>query len=274
MKQTAALLVGSISSLFAADAFALDLRIGGEFGLYHNSAGSSGVTVLTEVIDADISLESFAVVAQLPFTQLIGTSPADDQTLFRIGNPSVLLYYQIQGDVLTARIGAGFGLPAAQLPNNGGDLFTVFGVYAAAWGMNGLLQPWLWVPEHIPLMVPSLRLSADISLVSIEVGSDVTVLIPIDDNFDDGVDVIIPSYAGALIDLGFIGFGLRLGGVLTPTANEGADKFQLSLAPRILATLGPVELEARLVMNLDEPLGFAFDDSGVFGFFLGVHGVF
>jgi hypothetical protein len=88
------------------------------------------------------------------------------------------------------------------------------------------------------------------------------------------VEVVLPASLGAMIHVSIISFGARFGATALPTGGEGEDKGQLSLTPVVTAHLGPVDIDAKLVMNLDDPFGFAFDDDGFYGFFVGVHAGF
>ncbi len=262
-------------SAAAISARAGDYRIGGEVGLYHDSTEGASLTALTEVIDADITVvDSIAIVGALPFVQIIGTGGNSTEARFRIGNPYAAAYYQMGTDLFRLRIGGGFAIPAAQLPNDQNALLAAI-TYSVALGMHGFQGPWLWSPETLPVTVPSLRLRVDLGLVEIQGGGDVALLIALNtDNDRDKVEVMLPLYAGALVHLGFLGAGADIGAAFFPTAGSGADKFQLSISPKLTATFGPVELETRLTMNIDHPAGFAFDQGGIWGFFVGAHAVF
>jgi hypothetical protein len=265
-------IVAAALSAISVDAYAQDFRIGGELGLFHQDFGLASGTVLTEVIDADIVLvDTVALVAELPLLQIFSSAEsAGTEARFRIGNPHFAAYYHSQGDILKLRIGGGVAVPAAQLPDD--EFSGAAASYGFATAMYGLLRPWLWQPEALPIQVPSLRIGADISIVTIEASGDIVIMVPINDGQD--VEVLVPLSAGAMVHLWFLGLGGSIGAAFLPTAGEGADRLQVSLSPRITATFGPVELEARLTMNLDEPFGFAFDDGGIWGFFLGVHAQF
>jgi hypothetical protein len=255
-------------SLISVDAYAEDFRIGGEIGLFHDDVPVGSITALTEVIDADISIiDSLALVGGLPFVQIFGGG----EERFRIGNPYAAAYYQMKGEYLRLRIGGGFAIPAAQLPEDE-ELFTALLMYGLGLSMNGVQGPWLWAPETVPIMVPSLRIGADIGILAIDGTADLVLMIPLHPDDGQDVEIFVPLSAGALVRLWVIGIGMRIGGVFLPTDDD--DKFQFSLAPVITAELGPIELEARLTMNIDEPFGFSFEDGGVWGFFLGVHAVF
>jgi hypothetical protein len=264
-------LVAAISVFSAeADAYAFDFRIGGELGLYHNDFGIDSFTVLTQVIDADLSIiDSLALTAGIPFVESFG----GDEVRFRIGNPWVLAYFQANGDTLTFRLGGGLAIPAAQLDE---DSFEGFVIYQFALAMYGVQSPWMYTPETFPIILPSLRFELDLGILSIDGAADLVLLVPF--NSEDGQDfeVMLPLSAGAMVHVAFLGFGARIGAAILPTGTQFGtdDKIQLSLSPVITAMLGPIELEARLTMNLDDPFGFAFDDDGIFGFFLGVHAVF
>jgi hypothetical protein len=267
-----ALVVAAISA-FSADALAQDFRIGGELGLYHNEIGDASITFLTEVIDLDVTLfDTVAIVAAVPFVQLFAAGEGENEERFRIGNPQVSAYYQLSLELLRLRIGGGIGIPAAQVPDDL-EAFTAILTYAGAAQMHGTLNIWHWTPETVPVMVPSLRIDVDLAIVSIDAGADIIVFVPIDDAAGDEVEVGVPLFAGAMVHLAMIGIGARLGAVFFPTMEEGDDKAQVSLSPRITATFEPIELEARATLNLDKP-GATFDDEGVWGFFFGVHAVF
>jgi hypothetical protein len=254
-----------------------DYRIGGELGLYHNDLdGDGSFTSLTEVIDADLTfLDALAVSVSLPFAQIIISDGQTNESRFRIGNPTLAAYYQYRDSTFRVRIGGGIGIPAAQVPNDDDEgTFLAFIVYGAGLAMHGLQSPWLWTPESLPLLLPSFRFDADLGLVSIDGRADIVLLFTLDEDFQDDVEVAIPLEAGVLVHVQFVGIGARLGLGTFPTAGDDIDAVQVSLSPRITFDLDFLELEARLSMNLDDPFGFAFDNDGFFGFFLGAHAVF
>jgi hypothetical protein len=259
------LLIAAIS-LGSADAYAFDFRIGGELGLYHNDRQLSAITGLTQVIDVDMSFGSFALAGGVPFAETVVAGRAE----FRFGNPWVLAYYQSKGDTLTLRIGGGAAFPAAQLEL--GDESEGYALYQIALGMYGLQAPWMYTPETIPLMIPSLRIDIELGAISIDLAGDVVLFVPFNSGDGQPFELALPLSAGMMVHVSFFGFGARVGAAVLPTGTQAnEDKIQLSLSPRLTAAAGPIELEARLTMNLDDPYGFAFAAHGVYAVFLGAH---
>ena len=251
-------------------------EVGVEMGLYHNRLGDAdgSVTGLRQVIDGEVLLfDTVAISAALPFSEIILSGGGDTEARARVGNPLLALYYHLGGETLTLRVGGGLALPVANIPDDDDGLVALV-VYGVGLAMNGFQDPWFWLPETMPILLPSLRISADIGLVTLDARGDVVIAVPITETDQRDTEVILPASIGALVHVYMIGIGVRFGATAIATGDDEQDKGQLSLAPVVTADFDPVQLEARLVMNLDDPLGFAFDDEGFFGFFLGVHAVF
>jgi hypothetical protein len=184
-------------------------------------------------------------------------------------------------------------LPLANIPDvyhsrDRRHAFVAYLAYATVGAARGAWDLWLWLPETMSLVVP-FRLEKRLA-TSIELGVDagLAILIPIADN-EGGTDLFLQA-AG---DLAFLlsprvrlGFRLQFGWVVTDDEDHRRpdytdllfsqidgrrhDDFQLSFEPYVRGYVGQSGfLQARLVINLDEPAGFGFDDDGVWGLFLG-----
>jgi hypothetical protein len=217
-----------------------------------------------------------------------------DESDFRTGNPFIGAHYVKHGRDLRFRIGGGLTLPLANIPDverprHLNDALVAYATYATALAARGAWDIWLWLPETMSLVVP-FRLEKGLSQ-SVELGVDaaLAILIPIADN--DGETEVFLQAAGdfAFLLSANVRLGLRLQFAWLATDDDdrfespdytdllfndddsdGDDDFQLSFEPYVRGYLGQGGfLQARLVINLDEPAGFAFDDDGVWGLFLG-----
>ena len=216
-----------------------------------------------------------------------------DESDFRTGNIFLGAHYVRHEGDLRFRVGGGLTLPIANIPDADNDqeledAFVALATYATAVAARGAWDLWLWLPETMSLVVP-FRLEKRLA-PAIELGVDaaLAMLIPIADN-EGGTDLLI-QVAG---DLAFLlsqdvrlGFRLQFAWVATDDESDDApnftsmiftddddpgenDELQLSFEPYVRGYLGSGFLQARLVINLDEPAGFGFDDDGVWGLFLG-----
>lgn len=161
-------------------------------------------------------------------------------------NPFLGAYYVSAHGRTMVRVGAGIAIGVA---NEDSPLLL-------HWLMRGLRDLWMLLPHSFNL-VPRFRLDTIVS-------RGVTLGIDADLGFHDpteGGDWEITGQTGfdvtGRIGSSFeLGLRLQLGMWLT---GEGDDVVQTSAVPFVRALFGPGYAELRLLMNLDEPAGFAFD---------------
>lgn len=169
------------------------------------------------------------------------------------------------------RLNGGLALPAA--PDDGAAA-SAAGANAAT---RGLSELWLWAPSRLSI-VPGAQIEAvPVEFLYLEGTLRTGFLFPLADRatvaFDTPgeVDVSIESQFTAAFHHPNVLGGGRLRAVFIPTLDEDRDRAQLSmdLFVRGIGRVNDAELfaEWRLLMNLDDDLGFAFDQGKVWGMF-------
>ena len=238
-----------------------DARLWAELGFYD----SDTLTSLSSEIGFGVLLSPrLELEGILPFGYANTPDPdvppgvlilGDDDDGFDIGNPYIGI--NLFDDRL--RWSLGIGLPVAS---------NDFGApLVAAWFTRGLQDPHLWLSETLSF-VGRVRAEAGNEVVLAFDGAAI-VAVPTGD--DDGRDVeLFLQPAGELIVRVArpTSFGARLS--LQWSVTGDGDRAQLALAPFLRQDFGTSFLTAQLLMNLDEPLGFAFDEGGVWGLFVGL----
>ena len=180
------------------------------------------------------------------------------------GNPFVGGYYLYPiVDDLLLQAGGGIALPLSAASDDAEG--SAAGAIAA--GTHGLFDLWLWL-EDVLSLVAEADLSGTLSQ-GVYLGAELAlaIFIPVKDT--DARDVEVGSQFALEVgfDTGVVIPGIRFQGAWIMTAD--GDNFQSSLAPFIRVDLGGGYFHAHLLMNLDDPLGFAFDDEGLYGLMVG-----
>lgn len=246
----------------------------GEFGLFTTSGDApfeSSFTVASFLIGGYFRVaEPLELGVLVPFMYATGEAfipPgfAVDGSQLHSGNPYVQAAYRGDFDVLTLRIGGGVTIPLAQFGDtvDPDDRIALSGLTLAA-ALRGLWDLWLWAPEQITVVIPNARLDFAFHENAVfAVESAFGVMISTNDA-DDETDVLwqIGVEGGGRLER-LVELGLRL--QLVTSLNSEGDQAQLSLTPFVRVELGAGLLEARLTMNLDDELGFAFDEGKVWG---------
>ncbi|MBN1655191.1 MAG: hypothetical protein JXA30_15590 [Deltaproteobacteria bacterium] len=203
-----------------------------------------------EITDAiDLMLEvGCAFAAQ-------STENGKDHTHFYLGNPFLGIRRAYRADRTHFHFGFGFTVPLSQmeLPADEFEILT----YRIASAMRGRWNHWLWMPEHVALVIPigARMISEENILFGAEMG--LAVLVPTGDYHDHRGDFY--AQGAGLLGFGFerVETGLRLQAVLVPMIPY-EDKFQSSIGPFVKLILDGGSLGANIMVNLDE-------DDGVFG---------
>jgi len=178
---------------------------------------------------------------------------------FYLGNPYLGIRRAFRADRTQFHFGFGFTVPISSMDQRTDPLTESFEetTYRIASAIRGRWSYWLWMPEHIALVIPigARMVSEGNILFGGELG--LAVIAPTGDYHDHRGDFVAQG-AG---ELGF-GFetvetGIRLQAVLIPMiTNE--DKFQSAIGPFVKLILDGGHVGANVMVNLDE-------DEGVFG---------
>jgi hypothetical protein len=252
----------------------------GELGLYTTSddAPDSSFTVVSFLFGGYFRvIEPLELGVLVPFmfatlSQDVPIIGPESESQLHSGNPYIQAAYRGDFDAVTLRIGGGLALPFSRFGDDidEGDFVAVIGLAASA-GLRGLWNPWLWVPEQFTIVLPNARADFDLHpnvVFAAETGFGIMIDTSSSDA-DDETDVtwqLAVEGGGRFAEI--FEPGLRL--QLVTFLNSEGDQAQLSLTPFVRLDFGAGFVEARLTMNLDDSLGFAFDEDKVWGLrFLG-----
>lgn len=207
-------------------------------------------------------------------TTLAGLTEEDSS--FLIGNPMISGVYLSHMDDAVLRLGMGVALPVADIDDDSaaGIVTRVIG-YGLAAAMRGWWDSWLWAHDRLTVAVPQLRIDSKNHDFVWAVDAAMGLMI---DTGDDDRDVEVPVQlafeGGARLGSSFV-LGARLQAVWVPTWDDDeADNLQLALEPLARVELENAFFYSKLTLNLDEPLGFAFDEGRVWGLHFGGGGRF
>ena len=263
MKLFAGAAASALALLVAAPAWAGPGHVGISFGLYAGDDGMYDDTVVAPRLDAVVPVSGgWAVQGILPMTTL--NRSGDGTGTVRFGNPYLGGLYQLDLEVFDLSIGAGVGLPVASVPDDMDGGIAAQRAFAAAQGLAGLGEYWLYRPDTFSFAVP-LKMSLDLAVFELRADATWALLIATSDASE--TDTAFQLGAEALFNVPFVGFGVRVQGVLVPTVS--GDQAQVSIAPLVEAELGPIYARTMFLINLDGPSGLSF--SGGDGKFWGWH---
>lgn len=183
-----------------------------------------------------------------------------------VGNPFLGGSYVLRGrGGGTFRIGGGVALPLAD-PEHTGD--------QVAWGMavamRGAWDSWLWWPDRLTVVLPSLRYDADRGelVYAFEGAVGMMFYTGDEDDVETEVPLQLAAEIGARLSPRFV-LGGRLQAWVLPTGEEDQDNAQLAVEPFVRFEGADAFFLTKLTINIDNPLGFAFDDDGVWGLHVG-----
>ena len=229
---------------------------------------------------AKILTVSPLVAARLQFTEHVllelqwGTSfqrikRDNDSTdsAFRFGNPYAAVHYQAHKRDLSYRVGVGLTVPLATLPDDPNDNFIAQAAYGFAAATRGYWHYWLWDPHAIGLIVPFRveRTKPSGFLWGVEL--DAGAMVSIDDkNEDTNIIVQVASELGYQANE-MIRVGGRFALVIIPKLQ--GEETQLSVEPYARFGSANQFFSVRLLVNIDRPRGFGFDQNKVWGLRLG-----
>ncbi|MEC7525666.1 MAG: hypothetical protein VYE22_37635 [Myxococcota bacterium] len=231
--------------------------------------GVSGLLRLRFVFDQTIEIGATAGWAWAGIQNFFGFLDGDAASA---ANPLIYGGLVLHDDhTWRLRLTGGLAFPAA--PNE--DQAALAAWTAAS--MRGYEELWLWAPARLTV-VPGVQAEAvPVEFLYLEGTVRSGFLFPLEDRASivgdtpGEVDVSIETrFTAAFHHPNVLGGG-RFRAVFLPTVDESRDQAQLSM-DLFLRGIGRVygaELfgEWRLTMNLDDELGFAFDQGGVWGMF-------
>ncbi len=191
------------------------------------------------------------------------SSGGGSDTAVRVGNPTVTLRYHVPSSGADFSLGLGLTLPLARL---GEQPFESVAVLLSAAAIDGNRDFWKWLPDTFAMFLP-VRWEgpfADVLRFTLE-GAAALYLATTERNSTATGFQALGRIAYA-IDRSWYGIALQ-GNVFV--VSDAPDLAQLAIVPQAHVQFGSNFLDARLVLNLDEPYGFAFDEGGFWGLFVG-----
>jgi len=189
----------------------------------------------------------------------------------RLGNPFAGLFYRHDTRETTIRIGGGIALPVADIDDGASASEQAAQGIAldGAMAIFGMWDAWLWEPNRFTIAAPVFRIDSRHPQFVWAAEAGLGVMIHTGDgDADTEVPFQIAVEGGARLSPAFV-IGGRFQAWFLTTGEEDEDKAQLAMEPFIRVEGENGFGYARLTMNLDEPLGFAFDDDGVWGLHFG-----
>jgi hypothetical protein len=217
---------------------------------------------------------TIAIAAEWGSVALLASpDPDSDRSSIGAGNPYLGFYSVRQHGPTVLRIGVGMTIPVAAISGENRD--ADWNTYQGAMAMRGMWRWWLWVPDSISIAIP-VGWDSEVAgrwLWGGEAALASTVILPKPARstvFLRGeprtADLLIPLGLYAGYRTGDFAFGTHLHAVFVAT---GETELQLSMSPFGKLELGPGFLEARFTVNIDRPLGFAFEKGRFWGIHLG-----
>lgn len=246
-----AIALGSPDSLDPARA-----TVFGEIGFGASSVGEVSFTSLSIDFGARFKVaEPLALSIDWGFSDLSVSASGRSGSGGGIGNPFVAFHYLLRLDRGVLDLGAGLAAPiASDEPTD-----IIANSYAGA--IHGGFNLWQWSPNSVLPMVVPLRGAFDWGSARLAFDTALAVYAPLESDIDTDVHLQAGVQAGPAF--GSVEIGARFQAFMSVT--DDGDNAQLSTGPYVRATFGSAFVGGWLCLNLDEPLGFAFDDGKVWG---------
>ncbi|HEV8244964.1 MAG TPA: hypothetical protein VGP93_04320, partial [Polyangiaceae bacterium] len=230
-------------------------RFWGELGLHTQSR----VTIFSPLLGGGYKvMDQLELEAVLPFSYGSVDLGIASDSKFAIGDPYIGVNYLSAPDKFRYKVGGGLTLPIAKADDFGG-FYALFGAGA----IRGLQEYHYWMPETMTIYVPA-RLEYGDKVVF---AGDMSLgfHIPTDGGGRDAEvsTTIAPGVGAYLGDEGraLVGGRLPIWWLIT----QGGDNVQIALEPYFRYDFAKAFVNARMTLNLDHPLGFAFDTGGYWG---------
>ncbi len=273
---------------------------------YHNAsfeAGlffAEGVGSTTFLPSARVVLGPFAVEFGVPFTfadfnldlEIVGTPVEVQGSSFRLGNIWLAGFFRqpLGRPNIVGEVGLGLVLPTAALRVENLEDLPKPATLGFALTSSGYLDAFKFEPESLGFYVPLRIESVSRHGLLLEGELQLQFLFP---QLEDSSTLVMmqpkvrAGYRGRQLEL-----TLQIASVVFLTEATGrfffnlftlegqGDRAQVSLEPKVrwyfqpLGTGFTTFIQARLLMNLDEPLGFSFAPERFWGFFIGTGAYF
>lgn len=204
----------------------------------------------------------FGIAGAVQDTEVTGVGGSRERT-FRPGNTALGSYYTMGGDekvMWTIGAGGQLSLPTAQPGDySSGEALA----YVGGLAVHGMEDAWLFLPKTFSI-VPGAYARFATGPVFANARLDMSLNVPTDGRDSPGHLMqfrVEAGYRGSET----IRLGLAYTNVLQFGGNVSGDRSQGALRVFLRADIKILTVGCELVMNLDDPLGFAFDDGGYWG---------
>lgn len=243
-----------------------------ELGFFRGSLEAADGTVVSPMVEFRLQLAEHFILQAVWGGVYINLDQAENDAAptntFRSGSPFVAVHYQGVKGEFSYRFGLGVTVPIATLPDNLNSRVTAQTAYTFAAAIRGNWNFWIWNPHTVSIIVPMRmeRRRASGFIWGVEFDAGAMISINEKNTFSDG----------AVIQMGG-----TMGYEVTPWFRTGAN-FTLVILPSFEGQKTQLAVEpyfrfggenqfgvAKLLINIDRPHGFAFDDNGVWGLNLG-----
>lgn len=246
------------------------------------------LTVLGALLEGELQVaDSIVIGARVPLATgfvdvaFFGSEFAGFKA--ELGNPELGVAYQRRSDSLVYSVGGALTLPVATTdassPSDVAETLAEAIVRSAVAGTYGLRDSWLWGVDFFSIVAPmKLEYRSEAHLLVVA-DAALALMIPLRDRADNpstsSTDVALQARAGVGYASESLDAGVALGVAAVPTQDDAnADVAQTALEPFVKARFGDGYVESRLTVNLDHPLGFAFDEDRIWGLHVGAGALF
>lgn len=247
------------------------VMLGVEFGLATRADARSTLTSLSPVFTLGYRVHSRWAIGVDWGIAIAIDSPIMQDAQQRVGSGNPLLssvHNLFEHDTQRLDLWVGATVPLAWLADGVERGFSRTN-YAYALATRGLWSPWLWAPEQVGVasggrwrfdVTPEFSVTAEGALGATLALSDVT---------QDPADLYLQLAPSAELGSDALRVGLRLQAVFM---TSDTDALQTALAPYLRFDVGEWSFDARVLINLDEPLGFVGAGLDAWGILLAVRG--
>ena len=261
-----------------ANAHSKRFQVLGDLALFAGDIeGDAHAVLLSPVFELRFQLaEHWLLDAAWGFSYVnLEVEGAEANNSFRSGNPWIAFYYQGLKGQFSYRFGLGVTIPVASLPDEitTPDQVTAVAAYALAAAVRGNTMYWLWDPHSVSIIFPmgfERRKPSGFLW-----GTDLAVGVMLaccgsksDRNPNQRNDAVIQM--GAMMGyqaVKWLRVGSRFNFVILPKIPE--QRTQVSVEPFLRFGSDNAFGSVGVVVNLDNPWGFAFDKNQVWGLRIG-----
>jgi hypothetical protein len=247
----------------------------GEIALFAGKLeGNQRSIVVSPLIEMRLQL-AYSVLLQVMWGMSyvnvdLADEDADPQNAFRSGNPYVAFHYQGKRNQFSYRLGVGVTIPVATVTDDLNEVFAQQSAYSLAAAVRGNTNYWLWdahaVSVIIPIAVERHKPSGFLWGAYLDTGA----MIKIDNknNRTSKTDFIMQMAAMMGYQAtDWLRVGSRFSLVLIPKFKQ--NNTQLAVEPYLRFGKDNAFGTVLLNINIDNPWGFSFDKSQVWGLRIG-----